>query len=239
MAKIKKKAAASRRNAQEELKSIAHGISDLYHVHQKQFNIGFLAAAVLVAVVVIYTQVKANQERSAGALFEKAYASFRDATDAGPNYEKALQEFQEVVKQYGSTMNGAIAQFYIGNTYAQTGRPDDALKAYQEFVNRYNGEKFLLALVYQRMGYVYASLGKTEDAMKSFVQAETTSGPGVATLELARLYERSGKTKEAMDKYKELSEKLPGTTWALAARSKLPPPAIAAPATATVGTAAK
>lgn len=236
MAKIKTKSSKTKMTTGEEIKSIAHHVSDTYHAYQKQFNTGLLIGVVVIAAVFVYSMIKAGQEKSAGVLLETAYATFTGSGSSGPNYDKALLGFQEVVKQYKSTVNGAIAQFYIGNTLQQMGKTEDALKAYQEYAQRYSGEKFVLGLVYQRMGYAYASLGKEEDSVKAFRQAETISGTGVATLELARIYEQSGKMKEAMDKYKELAEKIPATTWAMAARSKLPPPDISAPKSAPAAT---
>jgi len=239
MAKIKVRASKTKSSTEVEIKSIAHGISDTYHAYRQQFNIGILIAVVIAAALFFYSMVKAGQEKNAGMLLETAYVSYTASGESGPNYDKALQGFQEVVKQYGSTVNGAIAQFYIGNTLREMGRTDEALSAYLEFVKRYSGEKFILAMVYQRMGYIYASQGKSDDAVRAFLQAEAISGPGVATLETARLFEQSGKTKEATDKYKELAEKIPATTWAMAARAKLPPPDLTAPQSAPAGTTAK
>lgn len=236
MAKIKMKASKTKKTTEEEIRSIAHNISDAYLMHRRQFNVGLLIAAVVLSAALIYSLVMAGKETSAGMLFENAYASLSDTTGTGPNYDKALQGFQEIVKQYGGTMNGAIAQLYVGNTLLQMGKTDDALHAYRECAKRYGRETFVMGLVHQRMGYIYVSQGKLDDAVKEFQQAEEHSGGGVAMLELARLFEQSGKTKEAMEKYKELAEKIPATTWAMNARAKLPPPDLSAPKSAPVGT---
>ena len=236
MAKIKMKASKTRKTTEEEIRSIAHNISDAYLRYRRKFNIGLLIAAVVLSAAIIYSLVMVGKETSAGILFEQAYASLSDTTGSGPNYDKALQGFQEIVKQYGGTMNGAIAQFYIGNTLLRMGKTDDALQAYQECAKRYGNEKLVMGLAQQRMGYIYASQGKLDDAVKSFHQAEGHSGGSVAMLELARLFEQSGKTKEAMEKYKELADKIPATTWAMNARAKLPPPDLSAPKSASVGT---
>jgi TolA-binding protein len=89
------------------------------------------------------------------------------------------------------------------------------------------------------MGYVYAAQGKQEEAVRSFSKAENLIGTGMATLELARAYERSGNTQEAQKKYKELSENLPATTMALEARLKLPPPDIKQSPAGPAGTTGK
>jgi tetratricopeptide (TPR) repeat protein len=118
-------------------------------------------------------------------------------------------------------MSAAIAQYYVGNCLAALGQPDDAIKEYQLFVSKYAGEKYLLRLVYQRIGYVYSTLGKQAEAIKAFEQSEAIGGPGVATIELARLYENSGNTSESEKKYKLAQEKLGGTTWGIEAMGKV------------------
>lgn len=234
MARIKKRSVKASQQPQLEIRSIAHTVSDYYLQYQKQFNAVLLIAALLVAGAGLYFFVQSGNERKAGVLLEQAMLTY-EAAD-GKDAEKTLQGFREVVKQYGTTLNGAIAQFYVGNTLALAGRADEALKEYEAFTKRYAGRKELLGLVLQRMGYLYLSQGKTEEAMKVFQRAESSAGTGAATLELARLYDRSGKTSEAQAKYKELAQKYPATTWALEAQTKMPPPELAAPRTAPAGT---
>jgi tetratricopeptide (TPR) repeat protein len=172
-------------------------------------------------------------------MLSAAYDASSPGGGAPVNYPLALQRFQDIVKQYGSTVNGAIAQFSIGNTYVQMGQPEAALKEYGSFIKNYSNEKFLLGLVYQRMGYVYLAMGKQDEALKAFGQAEAIGGMGPATLELARIYDRAGNIQEAQKRYKEISDKMPSSVWAMEARTKLPQPALQAPITIKPGAAAK
>ncbi len=64
-------------------------------------------------------------------------------------------------------------------------------------------------------------LGKQTEAIKAFEQSEAVGGPGVATIELARLYEASGNTSEALKQYKLAQEKLGGTSWGVEAMGKV------------------
>jgi tetratricopeptide (TPR) repeat protein len=117
-------------------------------------------------------------------------------------------------------MSAAVAQYYIGNCLANLGQADEALKEYQVFVKTYSDKKFLLGLVYQRMGYIYSMLGKPAEAIKAFEQSDALGTPGVATVELARLYEATGNISEAQKKYKIVQEKLGGSTWSIEAMGK-------------------
>jgi tetratricopeptide (TPR) repeat protein len=103
----------------------------------------------------------------------------------------------------------------------ELGRLDEALKEYQFFVTKYSGEKYLLALAYQRLGYLYGALGRQADAVKAFEQSEALGGPGVATVELARIYESSGNSIESQKKFKIIQEKFGGTNWSVEAMGKV------------------
>jgi predicted negative regulator of RcsB-dependent stress response len=236
MAKIKKKATTVTLQPDEEIRSIAHHAADLYQSYRLQFNTVLTVVVVALLGWGLYAYTQADKERKAGRMLDAAYGFFSPAGSAAPDLPKALQGFREVVNQYGGTLSGAMAEYFLGNTLVQMGRTDEALKAYQQFQQRHSGEKLLSAMVYQRMGYLYLGRGNREEAVKAFLQAETAGGAGMATAELAGIYERAGNAEDAQKKYKELSEKLPATTLALDAKMKLPPPDLKAPFSAPAGT---
>jgi tetratricopeptide (TPR) repeat protein len=223
MPKIKKKAKALMQ-PEDEIKSIAHHASEYYQVYQKQFNVAIAVIVLALAVTLIYSFIRSSNEKKASQMMSAAYDAYDPGGGAPANYPQALQRFQDIVKQYGGTLNGAIAQFSIGNTYVHMGQPEAALKEYEAFINKYSDEKFPLGLVYQRIGYAYLAMGKQDEAVKAFDHAEAVAGTGPATLELARLYERAGKSQEALKRYKDISDNLPSSAWAMEARKKIPPP---------------
>jgi tetratricopeptide (TPR) repeat protein len=239
MPKIKKKA-KSLMQTEDEIKSMAHNVSDYYHAYQKQFTAAIAVIVLVIAALLIYTIVQSSNEKEAGQMLSAAYDASNPGGGAPADYPLALQRYQDIVKQYGGTVNGAIAQFYLANTYVQMGQQEAALKEYEAFTKRYSGEKFLLGLVYQRMGYVHLAMGKQDQAVKAFGQAESITGTGPATLELARLYEREGNIQESQKRYKDISEKLPSSAWAIEARQKVLPPDLSqAPKAVKPGAAAK
>jgi tetratricopeptide (TPR) repeat protein len=236
MAKIKKKAGRTILSPQEEIQNITHNVSGLYETYRQQVNVAVTLLVLVVLVGVVYSFVRSNNEKKAGQLLSAAYEAYSPGAAAPANYPLALQRFQEVVKQYGGTVSGMIAQFSIGNTYAQMGQPEPALKEYDAFLKEHGGNRFLAGLVHQRRGYAYLALGRQEEAKKAFAQAESLIGTGAATLELARLYDRSGNIAEAQKLYKEINDKIPGTAWAQEARAKLPPPELKLPLSQPAGT---
>jgi tetratricopeptide (TPR) repeat protein len=219
MAKIKKRGDAASTQPEQEFMTLTRSISEFIAKYRQKFTIAAVAVAAVFVFIVGYSFMKSQQEQRASALIAASYNYYNPANGTA-DYGRALELFRDVQKKYPDTLNGAIAQYYVGNCLVNLGRPEEALKEYSTFINKYKSQKILAGFVYQRMGYVYEGMGKSDDARKSFEQAETFLGTGVATVELARLYEMAGNQQEAEKKYKAVLEQLGGTTWAMEASSK-------------------
>jgi len=194
------------------------------------------AAAIIVSGALIiagYLFIQSGRDKEASARLTTAHEYYSPAGGVAPDYARALDLYRDIRTRYRGTAGAATAQYYIGNCLAGLGRTDEALKEYQIFVKKYSGDTLLLGFVYQRMGYAYAAIGNQAEAIKSFEQSELVGGAGLATVELARLYEREGRTEEALKKYRTVLEKLQGTQWAAEAMSRMRVPA-AAPQTGQV-----
>ncbi len=221
MPTIKKRGYASSKKPEQEIVTLAHHLSDFLEKYRKPL---ITAVSVVAAVIVLaggYAFVKAQQEQKAAPLVAAAYEFYNPSNGSAADYGKALGLFREAENKYSGTKSAAIAQYYAGNCLVNLGQPDEAVKAYQLFIKKYSGDKFLLGLIYQRLGYVYLGLGKQDDARKSFEQSESLTGPGAATVELARLAEAAGNTPEAEKKYRTVIEKLSGTSWAMDVMGKV------------------
>ncbi len=222
MPKIKKRSNDARKQQpEEEIRSLARQASHFAAENKRALTAVAAVLAVMLIFVAGYRLRLSRQEQKAAPAMAAAYGYFSQFQGTGPDYAKALDLFREVQHRYPSTMSGAIAQYYVGNCLANLGRNEEALKEYQTFVSKYSGETFLLGLVYERMGYVDNALGRQADAVKAFEQSEKLIGPGVSTLELAKLYEAAGNVAGAQEKYKVIASRLAGTAWAMEAMGKV------------------
>jgi tetratricopeptide (TPR) repeat protein len=221
MPTIKKRGSAAVRQPEQEIVTLAHHITAFMSKYRKQFTFILSACAAVFVLGAGYYLVRAQHEQKAEPLVAAAYEYYSPANGAGGDYRKALELFRDVQKKYSGTRSAAISQYYAGNCLANLGQPEEALKEYASFVRNYAGEKFLLGLVHQRMGYAYKELGRQEEARKSFEQADALLGPGAATMELARSYEAAGNKAEAEKKYKTVLDKLMGTSWGIEAMGKV------------------
>ena len=237
MPTIKKRGnAAKNRQPEQEIRTLAHNVSEFMASHRKNLTIIISAFAAVLILAAGYRIMRSMQEQRATPLVASAYGYYSPSQGTGADFAKALDLFRSVRKQYPSTRSGAIAQYYMGNCLANLGRNDEALTEYQAFVAKYSGDTFLLGLVYERMGYVYSALGKQAETVKAFEQSETLIGPGASTMELARLYEAAGNVTGSQQKYKLIADKLVGTEWAMEAMGKVQKIApLQMPATPTVG----
>ncbi len=221
MPTIKKRGYASPKQQEQEILTIAHTVSSALSPYRKAISLALAIIAAVVVIGAVYSIVRSQQEQKASPLVAAAFEAYGRSGAAGPDYQKALELFRDVRKKYPNTVSGAIAQYYAGNCLVNLGHPDQAVAEYESFLKAYDGQKFLLGLVYQRLGYTYKNMGRQDDAIKAFEKAETLNGPGAATVEVARLYEASGNVPEAQKKYKEVLEKLQGTSWAMEVMSRV------------------
>jgi len=221
MPTIKKRGYAAPKQPEQEIVTIAHHVTAFLSKYRRQVIISVSAVAAVLVLAAGYSIIRSQQESKAAPLVAAAYEKFSPSSGAAGNYQEALGLFRDIHKKYSGTRSGAIAQYYVGNCLVNLGRTEEAIKEYEAFVKKYSGEKFLLGLTHQRLAYVYAGLGRQDDARKSFERSEALLGPGVATVELARAYEAAGNAVEAQKKYKEVLDKLGGTSWAMEAMGKV------------------
>jgi tetratricopeptide (TPR) repeat protein len=222
MPTIKKRSKGVKIQQEQEIVTLAHKVSHLMEGYRKPLQLAAVVIAVVIVLYAGYSIVRARQDEKAAPLVAVAYEYFNPSS-AGMSADtrKALELFREIQKQYPNTQSGAIAQYYIGNCLMNLGRPEDALKEYQAFVSKYSGDKTLLGLVYQRMAYAYRGLGRQDEARNAFEKSESLTGPGIATIELARMYESMGHMAESQKKYKTILDNLGGTSWGMEAMSKV------------------
>lgn len=212
----------------EEIKSIMHDFSDIASRHKKLVTLVGIAVLAIAIVYTGYALLQASRDATAAKLLAEANEIAAPLGGIAVDRQASLDRYREIADQYSGTMSAAVARYYAANSLAGAGRSDEALKEYQKFIDHYSRKKVLLGFVYQRMGYLYSGMGKSDEAIQSFSRAEELTGIGLATLELAKLYDQSGKKEASQQKYKEIVDTLPSSLWAMDARTKLPPPTLTA-----------
>jgi tetratricopeptide (TPR) repeat protein len=118
-----------------------------------------------------------------------------------------------VMNTYSGTKAANLCKYYAGVSYLKMGDFNNAVKYLKDFST---DAKQIQLMAYGCLGDAYSELNKKDDAVASykkaagtFEQDETNSAEYL--FRAALLEETNGKTKEALELYKEIKEKFPKT----------------------------
>ena len=117
-----------------------------------------------------------------------------------------------IISNYGGTNSGNRAKFIAGATYLQIKEYDKAIKYLKDFDG--NGADQIQSKAYILLGHAYAEKKNTDEALSYYkkaarVNSKDESITPYALLMAASYADAVGKSKEAIDLYKELKEKYP------------------------------
>jgi tetratricopeptide (TPR) repeat protein len=177
--------------------------------------------AVLVVALVIgggyygykeYIQ-KPKEEKAADAIFKAQQYFAIDSLNFVLNGDGQNKGALYVIKNYSGTKAANLAHYYAGVSYLKLGDFNNAVKYLKDFAT---DAKQVQLLALGCLGDAYAELNKKEDAIEAYKKAARTfeedeNNSSEYLFRAALLSETSGKTKEAIDLYKELKDQFPKT----------------------------
>lgn len=119
--------------------------------------------------------------------------------------------FLKVISKHSGTRAANLAHFYAGVCYLQLGDYANAVKQLKEFSTT---DKVLLMRTYGSLADAYAEQGKSEEAIEHYRKAATTFETDEANsseylFRLGQLYDKMGKTQEAVKAFSDVKEKFP------------------------------
>jgi len=159
------------------------------------------------------TQIGGVEEKI--ILFREEYQHDLNGLNQGYNNDILEDQTIELGELKENTLAMAIKLSHIGNTYAERGKYQEAVKTHEEAVRI---QKALLgvnhptlAISYNNLGMAYNSIKNYEEAHKNLSKAlETKRSSGIISVELASAinatglaYDGLGKFQEALDCYQE------------------------------------
>ena len=219
--RVKKKAATT----ETEVKEKFFDIKDVFMQKQKTvFAYGMLVlTVVLVIAAVLFYNYTSNQksrklEYEAYKIYYNMYQNA--ALPEEEQFRKALELFQQAYDKKKSPR----LLLYIASSHYELGEYDDALKILNDFVKRYADKEDMLPLAYSKIAMIQIKTGNQEEALKTFdtmYNSNAAIDKDLALIESARILEKEGKKEEAEAKYRELTEKFPGSPFFPEAKSRL------------------
>jgi hypothetical protein len=177
-----------------------------------------IAAAVVIVGVGGYYGYKTyiqdpKEEKASDAIFKAEEYYRMDSLQKALNGDGLNLGFIKVIDKFSGTKLGNLARFYAGDCYLRTGDFNNAVKQLEDFSTP---EKLVQARAYKLLGDAYSELGKNDEAISNYKKAanhftEDNANSAEYLFFAAALAEKTGKTKEAIELYKELKDKFPGT----------------------------
>jgi tetratricopeptide (TPR) repeat protein len=120
-------------------------------------------------------------------------------------YKNLLEKFDEVIKDFPRTSSGKFSLLYKGNIHLHLGQFDEAVKAYQAFLQKAGKEKLYRYFGMEGLGYAYEEKKDYEKALEAYqkiLEMGDHFQMAEPYLEIGRCYEKLGKKKEALENYK-------------------------------------
>ncbi len=178
--------------------------------------------AVSIAVIVIvggylgykYLVQMPNETKAQEEIF-KAESNFKkDSISLALNGDATTPGFLKLIKKYGSTKAGNLAKLYAGESYLILGDYKNAISQLEDFDA--NGAKQVEAKVQGMLGDANSELKQNDKAVDYYRKAgslfpEDAMMSSEYLFRAGLLLETAGKTKEAVEVYKEIKEKFPRT----------------------------
>jgi tetratricopeptide (TPR) repeat protein len=177
--------------------------------HAKKVITAGIIVLVIVLGLVFYQMWDRKKEADAGQklsaameMYQRVSSPYREGSPS--EYKTALGGFDDVIKQYPGTSSGKFSLLYKGNIHFKLGELDEAIKAYQAFLEKAGKETLYRLFGLEGLGYAYEGkkeYAKAIDAYQQIVAMGETFQSGDAYLSLGRCYERLGKNQEALENY--------------------------------------
>jgi len=196
-----------------------------YQAHRGTLKAAVAAAAVLGIAGGGYWWYQERQDADAARALAGAYAVLRGEEAGKPGtLEEAVKRFREITDQHRGTRSAEEAQIVVGNLYYETGKVDEALSSYDEYLSRHPRGRFRMMA---GLGKAYALEAKGDLKGAAQILSGVIEGDrenplaGEAYMSLARAYEGLKKPEDAMRVYGQVVERFSQTNWAQQALQRM------------------
>jgi tetratricopeptide (TPR) repeat protein len=178
--------------------------------HSKSIAVGGGILLFLVLSLLSFQKWESGKEEKAYQMFNSAMgtyqmlnASYRE--ESPQEYKNVLEKFNEILTKYPRTSFGKIAILYKGNISLRLGEFEEAMGAYENYLQKAGKEKLYRLFAMEGLGYAHEGKKDYEKGINVY-QKVVDLGEGFqaanAYLGLGRCYEKLGKNREALEQYK-------------------------------------
>ncbi len=157
--------------------------------------------------------LKPKEEKAADSIFKAQQYFSMDSSNLVLNGDGQSRGVLYIINNFSGTKAANLSHYYAGVSYLKLGDFNNAVKHLKDFST---DAKQIQLLAYGCLGDAYAELNKNEDAVESYKKAaiafeKDENNSSEYLFRAALLQETTGKTKEALELFKELKTKFPQT----------------------------
>ena len=178
--------------------------------HFKKIAMGFILLFLLLLTYFLFQMWENKREVEASRKFNFALEAYQMTTspyrEGSPKeFKNILEKFEEAISTFPKTSSGKFSLLYKGNVHLKLGEYEEAIKAYQTFLQRTGKERIYRFFALEGLGYAYEGMKDYEKALNAYqeiLKLGESSQWGNTYLNIARCDEKMGKNKEALENYK-------------------------------------
>lgn len=178
--------------------------------HSKSIVIGGTIILILILSIFFIQRWEKKNEENAYQLFNLAVETYQMISTpyregSLQEYKGVLEKFNEVNTKFSKTKFGKLSALYQGNIHLRLGEFEEAINAYENFLQKTGKENFYRTLALESLGYSYEGKREYEKAVNAFqkvIDLGERFQLGNAYWGMGRCYEKLGKNKEALENYK-------------------------------------
>jgi tetratricopeptide (TPR) repeat protein len=184
------------------------------YIEENKKSLGIIFGAIVLIVAGYYGWKKfyiepLETEAQTQMFMAESYFE-KDSLNKAVNGDGQYPGFEELVDKYGSTPSGNLCRYYLGISYLNMGRYDDAIAQLDDFDAK---DEYLGPVATSAIGDCYMEKGSTDDAIKYYIKAadmnknEFTSP--VILMKAGRAYESVNNFAEAVKIYEQIKSDYP------------------------------
>ena len=188
-----------------------------------------IAAAAFFGVLVVFAGFRyytMRAEDRAFGLLDQAVAAFDAAaeqSDPAAGQRAAEEAFTRLFDRYEGKAAAAVGRVVYADICYRAGAPKKAIEMYTEALNAFETDPALLSLIYNGLGSAWEAAGDLEKAAENFrrvAEGAEAVFKDDAMFQLARIYERMGRTAQGAKLYEQIPEQYPASLFGEIAREK-------------------
>jgi len=178
--------------------------------HLRPIATGGIIVLIALLSIYIFYRWEAKKEEEAQQKFNLAVETYQTVSSpyregSSKEYKNVLEKFDEVLTKFPKTSSGKLSFLFKGNIHLRLGESEEAIKAYQAFLQKGGDEKLYRLFALEGLGYAYEGKKDYEKALMTFqkiVEMGESFQLANAYLNIGRCDEELGKNKEALESYK-------------------------------------